>query len=403
MARRPILVLLLMAGVARADDPKAGDKVVTKYAKLLVDGDRAVDDGTAFRIFTVEKVEGASVRVTAGRVAGTFAIADVVRLDDAEGFYEGEIRRDPARAPAAHGRRSFARRTRGDLDGALADAGEAIRLRPENAWFRNNRGLYLANGKKDHAAAIADYDEAIRLDSSRAAFRRNRAISRRALGDTAGAIADLDEAIQISPKDAALHDDRGYIRGLLKQFDRAVADYDRAIAIDRDYTQAYINRGYARTALKQAARAVADFDRAIKLEPQSANALNGRGLALRARGQYGKAAADLDEALRLQPENAARLIARAQLWATCPEARYRDGKKAVDAATRASELTAWKGPYALDALAAALAESGDFDQAARREQEAIDQTPAAEADRDELARRRERLALYRGKKPLRQP
>ena len=32
---------------------------------------------------------------------------------------------------------------------------------------------------------------------------------------------------------------------------------------------------------------------------------------------------------------------RAWLWSTCPDAKYRDGKKAVASATRACELTDW--------------------------------------------------------------
>jgi hypothetical protein len=91
---------------------------------------------------------------------------------------------------------------------------------------------------------------------------------------------------------------------------------------------------------------------------------------------------------------------RASLKATCPDGRYRDGKAAVEDARRAAELTGWKDPYGLSALAAAFAESGDFEEAVKWQVKALE---------DERYRREvgtgaaKRLSLYRERKPYHLP
>jgi hypothetical protein len=86
------------------------------------------------------------------------------------------------------------------------------------------------------------------------------------------------------------------------------------------------------------------------------------------------------------------------IWATCPDARYRDGKKAVESATRACELSGWKAAYTIDSLAAAHAELGDFDEAMKWQAK----VNALYTDAEDRAKGQERLRLYREKKPYRE-
>jgi hypothetical protein len=74
----------------------------------------------------------------------------------------------------------------------------------------------------------------------------------------------------------------------------------------------------------------------------------------------------------------------------------RDGKQAVDYATRACALTAWKNSEFLATRAAAHAESGQFDKAMEVGSKALER--AQEEVKQEL---RSRMALFKDGKPYR--
>jgi protein O-mannosyl-transferase len=113
------------------------------------------------------------------------------------------------------------------------------------------------------------------------------------------------------------------------------------------------------------------------------------------RSEYGGAAAHYAEAIRINSAYAEAYNDLAMILAACPEPRYRDGPKAVAAATRACELTGWNQPAYLDTLAAGYAEAGDFATAAAWQEKAIGLVPDGVRKDDYRAR----LALYRAGKP----
>jgi tetratricopeptide (TPR) repeat protein len=111
----------------------------------------------------------------------------------------------------------------------------------------------------------------------------------------------------------------------------------------------------------------------------------------------GKAIADYTEAIDIRPKSPLPYNNRAWIWATCPDKKYRDGKKAVESATTACNLTEWHDPEYMDTLAAAYAEASDFASAVKW------QTKANELRKDpeDRARGQARLKLYQEKKPYR--
>ena len=89
------------------------------------------------------------------------------------------------------------------------------------------------------------------------------------------------------------------------------------------------------------------------------------------RGDHRRTVSAYREALKLDPTDGQALNGLARLVATCPNAKYRNGRLAVELATRACERAEWTEPSFMDTLAAAYAEAGDFGSAVYLEGEAV--------------------------------
>jgi WD40 repeat protein len=117
-------------------------------------------------------------------------------------------------------------------------------------------------------------------------------------------------------------------------------------------------------------------------------------------GEFAEAISDYEAAVRFDPGYALAFNDHAWLRATCPTAEFRDGAKAVEQATKASELTNWKKAHYVGTLAAAYAEAGDLKSAVKQQKEAIDLL--TEEEEEMRADFEERLKLYQSGKPYRQ-
>ena len=89
------------------------------------------------------------------------------------------------------------------------------------------------------------------------------------------------------------------------------------------------------------------------------------------------------------------------MLATSPDAAIRNGEQAMALAVRAMQFSGARDARTLDALAAAYAEKGEFDDAARTARAAL--AAARLENLPELAEQiTGRIALYLGKQPFRE-
>jgi tetratricopeptide (TPR) repeat protein len=244
-------------------------------------------------------------------------------------------------------------------------------------------------------SAIADDTEAIRLDPRLVAALANRGSALHLKGEVDRALDDLDEAIRLDPSQSKSFECRARLCWAKGEWSGAVADMSKVIRLEPKLASAYSARGRIFVWIPDHDKAIADFDQAIRLDPNDSNVYRDRGWVREERGEPEKALADYNEAIRLDPSNANAHCSRAWIRATCRDDRLRDGKKALESAVRACELSHDQDAEILSTLAAAHAEAGEFEQAVQREREAIELMKDAGRRQAQQAR----LELYLDKKP----
>lgn len=222
-----------------------------------------------------------------------------------------------------------------------------------------------------------------------------RGIVSRELGELDQAIEDYSAAIQMEPSSAFVWNNRGRVWLEKKDFEKALTDFDESLKLEPSNAQYLLYRGEAQYKQGEFDDALKTVDEALLLEPDNDWAYLLRANVWSAKGDGTQMLRDFDELIRRDPARTSTLNARAWLLATSPNADHRNGKQAVDDATEACKLTSWNEFNSLDTLAAAYAESSEFEQAVKWQEKALVLAP--------LARRADfesRLQLYRDRKPF---
>jgi len=118
-------------------------------------------------------------------------------------------------------------------------------------------------------------------------------------------------------------------------------------------------------------------------------------------GKHAEALKEYNYLISLHPRNVtlARVMSdRAWFRATCANASFRNGQQAVKDAKAACSIMTWKDESMIDTLAAAYAETGDFNSAIQYASQAL-AVKGISADSTKLFQRH--LALFQQHKPIR--
>jgi len=216
------------------------------------------------------------------------------------------------------------------------------------------------------------------------------------------AIEHYERSLELNPASAPTHYNLGIAYAARGHRDEARTEFQKAVDLDPDYSQAHNNLGAILSVSGDVVGALEHYKRAVQLRPDNVEGRKNFGALLSANGQPGEAAAQFREALALSPDSVPALAGLAWIRATSWNAALRDGDEAVTLAERAAARSGRHDLSVLDALAAAYASVGRFDDAVETANAATAQADSVGMN-DVAARFRERAGIYRRHQPYRVP
>ena len=281
-------------------------------------------------------------------------------------------------------------------------AGTATQLPPEivtyaqrsAAWAYNRRGELRADAGLS-ADALADFDKAVQNDNACWRAVHNRAVSYAQEGELKRAFDDFSQTIALQPKHAKAYSNRAALYEQAEDFHSALKDYRAAITLEPELAIAHAGRARVSRRMQSYDVARDELNEAIRLDPENALFYSARADLFAEMGYYEEALNDYSRAVQKNGALAEAYSNGAWLFATCPDARFRNPAQAVKGAKKALEIGAGERHIILDTLAAAYASAGDFNNAVLSAKAAIDEAP--EANKPNYT---SRLKLYQQGQPF---
>jgi tetratricopeptide (TPR) repeat protein len=161
---------------------------------------------------------------------------------------------------------------------------EALDLTLTPSVYKERGTIYFGQGNLEQA--IDNYSNAIRLkpDDVEAYFHRGLAHQR--VKKYQEAIQDYTKTIQLNPKDQNAYANMGVCYRQIKEIEKSLQNFNRAIEINPNLLFALVNRGLTYAIMGKTDLALADVEKAEQKKPGSPNLLTSIGLTYGKMGNF---------------------------------------------------------------------------------------------------------------------
>jgi len=331
------------------------------------------------------------------RIALGATLEKLGKPDEAVAEFERVVRLDSHKAADAYCRMGLIRFEQRRLTEAAESLTRALEIDPELAEAHNSLGGVLFRQGKN-PLAIERFRKALECDPTLIVAYDNLAVVYKKQGDPAAAAECYRRAIEADPQ--ALESYRRLASILDKQGKPAEAleQYRRMVAADPGSAEARSRLGSELASRKRWAEAAEQFRHVVRIDPDDVSARHNLGSFLLLLGKTDEAIGQYRQVLARKPDFELTVMALGRILATHHDPDIRDGAEALRLIKPLCERSARPVPAALDVLAAAYAETGQFDKAVATARKAI-RLARATGNAALAAKLQKRLSLYEQGKP----
>jgi tetratricopeptide (TPR) repeat protein len=246
-------------------------------------------------------------------------------------------------------------------------------------------------------AAIHNLDRAEQMEPNNARVLWFRGLVHHQADQNDKALADAERALQLSPGlEPAVRLRAALLAGSGK-LDMAIEQLNELLKTAPDDVESRLQLGVLYHVNKRPRKAIEIFSEVLKVNPENTAALQLRADALLSVGKHAEAIADYEKFLQQNADDSNAMNNLAWVLATSPVDELRNGKRAIELATKACELTEYKQANILSTLGAAYAETGDFETAKKWSGKAIEL-----GDEDDKEALKKEMETYEAGKPVRE-
>ena len=283
------------------------------------------------------------------------------------------------------------------FDEALERAGKLIEKAPNSSLGYDLRAR-IKLIKDDAQGSLADLDQALKLNPSDVMALLLRGQVHASLGQEAKAKDDVEQALRLRPDLPRAILLRSALLAQMKKFGEAINDI-KTLLLDDPQNQEYrlqLAQYYA--ADKRPRKAIEILTSIIEDNEKNSDALRARADALLSIGKHAEAIGDYEKSLALAPQDVGALNNLAWVLATSEDEKIRVGKRSIELATKACDLTKYLKAHIVSTLASGYAETGDFETAIKWSTKAVE----LGGDPEIKEQLRKELESYQQKKPWRE-
>lgn len=196
---------------------------------------------------------------------------------------------------------------------ALGYLSRAIEVNKNNVQAYLMRCEIYFSAMDDMEKALADIDEAIKLEPANPGLYINRSYMRYRLNDIRGTMADLDYAITLDPDNVTAHYNRALLRSEVGANNKAIEDYNFVLSHDADNYPAFYNRTMLLINTGQYQQGINGLNELIDKNNDDFVALYQRMMLYIETHQYKNALKDLNSILAKYPKFESGYMIRAQI------------------------------------------------------------------------------------------